>query len=91
MRTPPRAAALLPCSTKMARCCKDSCRGQQTRLALGAGPGPAGFGEFGGDLLVGNFSFDASEINAFDPMTGAYEGTIPIDPGPGNTRAVYGG
>lgn len=46
---------------------------------------PAGFGEFGGDLLVGNFSFVASEINAFDPLTGAYEGTIPIDPGPGNT------
>jgi len=46
---------------------------------------PAGFGQFGGDLLVGNFSFVASEINAFDPTTGAYEGTIPIDPGPGNS------
>jgi uncharacterized protein (TIGR03118 family) len=42
---------------------------------------PGGFGEFGGDLLVGNFSFDASEINAFDPMTGAPIGTIPIDDG----------
>jgi uncharacterized protein (TIGR03118 family) len=46
---------------------------------------PAGFGMFGGDLLVGNFSFAASEINAFDPLTGAYEGTIPINPGAGNT------
>jgi hypothetical protein len=46
---------------------------------------PASFGEFGGDLLVGNFSFVASEINAFDPMTGAFEGTIPVDPGSGNT------
>ena len=36
-----------------------------------------GFGPFSGDLLVGNFSFVASEINAFDPMTGAFEGTIP--------------
>lgn len=46
---------------------------------------PTGFGPFSGDLLVGNFSFVASEINAFDPLTGAFEGTIPIDVGPGNT------
>src|SRR3954447_22857747 len=46
---------------------------------------PANFGDFSGDLLVGNFSFAASEINAFDPLTGAYEGTIPIDPGSGNS------
>jgi uncharacterized protein (TIGR03118 family) len=45
----------------------------------------AGFGPFSGDLLVGNFSFVASEINAFDPLTGAFEGTIPVDVGPGNT------
>jgi uncharacterized protein (TIGR03118 family) len=37
---------------------------------------PLGFGDFGGDLLVGNFSFAVSEINAFDPVTGAYLGTI---------------
>jgi uncharacterized protein (TIGR03118 family) len=42
---------------------------------------PAGFGDFAGDLLVGNFSFVASEINAFDPITGALLGTIPIDDG----------
>jgi uncharacterized protein (TIGR03118 family) len=46
---------------------------------------PSGFGEFGGDLLVGNFSFGASEINAFDPVTGAFEGSIAINAGPGNT------
>jgi len=40
---------------------------------------PASFGTFGGDLLVGNFSFVASEINAFDPVTGAFHGTLPID------------
>jgi len=44
-----------------------------------------GFGPFSGDLLVGNFSFVASEINAFDPLTGAFAGTIPIDVGLGNT------
>ena len=46
---------------------------------------PAGFGPFGGDLLVGNFSFVASEINAFDPLTGTFLGTIPINIGIGNT------
>ena len=46
---------------------------------------PAGFGPFGGDLLVGNFSFMASEINVFDPLTGTFLGTIPINVGMGNT------
>ena len=45
---------------------------------------PAGFGPFGGDLLVGNFSFMASEINIFD-SSGNFVGTIPIDVGIGNT------
>jgi uncharacterized protein (TIGR03118 family) len=52
---------------------------------------PKGFGQFGGDLLVGNFSFAASEINAFDPITGAWLGTIPIDTGsntPGGLWAI---
>jgi uncharacterized protein (TIGR03118 family) len=35
---------------------------------------PASFGAFGGDLLVGNFG--DGKINAFDPTTGAYLGTI---------------
>src|SRR5215469_6840093 len=58
-----------------------------SRLAApwGIALAPPGFGEFGGDLLVGNFSFVASEINAFDPMTGAFEGSIPINVGVGNT------
>jgi uncharacterized protein (TIGR03118 family) len=46
---------------------------------------PASFGPFANDLLVGNFSFAASEINAFDPLTGAFLGTIPIDVGINNT------
>ena len=41
---------------------------------------PAGFGSFGGDLLVGNFSFVASEINVFD-ASGNLVGTIPISTG----------
>ena len=35
---------------------------------------PAGFGSFGGDLLVGNFG--DGMINVFDPNTGAFIGTI---------------
>jgi uncharacterized protein (TIGR03118 family) len=42
---------------------------------------PANFGKFGGDLLIGNFSFFNSEINAFNPTTDAFEGMIPINPG----------
>jgi uncharacterized protein (TIGR03118 family) len=46
---------------------------------------PSTFGAFGGDILVGNFSFATSEINAFDPTTGVFEGSIPINVGAGNT------
>ncbi|HEY5204253.1 MAG TPA: TIGR03118 family protein [Roseiarcus sp.] len=46
---------------------------------------PAGFGAFGGDLLVGNFAFGDSEISAFDATTGAFEGTIAVSPGSGQT------
>src|SRR5256714_8012417 len=58
-----------------------------SRLAApwGVALAPTTFGPFGGDLLVGNFSFVASEINAYDPVTGALAGTIPIDVGAGNT------
>jgi uncharacterized protein (TIGR03118 family) len=37
---------------------------------------PAGFGTFSGDLLVGNFSFGDSVINAFDPSNGSFRGTL---------------
>ena len=49
-----------------------------SRLASpwGIAVAPTNFGSFGGALLVGNFSFAVSEINAFDPLTGAYLGTI---------------
>lgn len=46
---------------------------------------PASFGKFGGDLLVGNFSYVDSGIDAFNPTTGALVGTIPINVGAGNT------
>jgi uncharacterized protein (TIGR03118 family) len=37
---------------------------------------PSTFGQFAGDLLVGNFSYQAGEINAYDPVSGAYQGTL---------------
>ena len=48
---------------------------------------PAGFGPFGGDLLVGNFSFSlmANDIDVFDP-SGTFVGTIPINVGIGNAK-----
>jgi uncharacterized protein (TIGR03118 family) len=50
---------------------------------------PANFGVFGGDLLVGNFSFLESEINAFDLVTGAFEGTIPINTGTADPGGLW--
>ena len=58
--------------------------GSELAVPWGVALAPAGFGPFGGDLLVGNFSYVDSEINAFDPMSGAFEGVIPIDVRPGN-------
>jgi uncharacterized protein (TIGR03118 family) len=50
---------------------------------------PTSFGKFGGDLLVGNFGFQpgvADVINAFNPTTWAFEGSIDVNPGAGNLR-----
>jgi len=61
--------------------------GPHTPLAApwGVAVAPDNFGQFSGDLLVGNFSFLHSEINAFDLQTHQFEGTIPISAGSGNT------
>jgi uncharacterized protein (TIGR03118 family) len=61
--------------------------GPHTPLASpwGVAVAPSDWGQFGGDLLVGNFSYLHSEINAFDPKTHKFEGTIPISAGSGNT------
>src|SRR5258708_6225821 len=49
---------------------------------------PMSFGKFGGDLLVGNFSFAngvADVINAFNPVTDALVGSIDVNPGASDT------
>jgi uncharacterized protein (TIGR03118 family) len=48
--------------------------GGQLNAPWGVTLAPAGFGAFGGDLLVGNFG--DGQINAFNPTTGAFLGTI---------------
>jgi uncharacterized protein (TIGR03118 family) len=60
---------------------------------------PSSFGQFGGDILVGNFSFAngvADVINAFDPLTDALVGSFDVNPGAGQTAGglwslVFGG
>lgn len=48
--------------------------GDQLNAPWGIAIAPAGFGEFGGDVLVGNFG--DGTINAFDPITGNFTGTL---------------
>ena len=48
--------------------------GGQLNSPWGLAVAPADFGAFSGDLLVGNFG--DGKINAFDPATGAYQGTL---------------
>jgi uncharacterized protein (TIGR03118 family) len=77
--------------------------GGQLESPWGITLAPSGFFDFSGDLLVGNFG--NGEINAFDPVTGAYLGTLSdsggnpivnqdlwalaVDPGSSNPNAVY--
>ncbi len=50
--------------------------GSQLAAPWGITLAPPSFGQFGGDLLVGNFAFNDSSINAFDPTTGKFLGTL---------------
>jgi len=67
---------------------------------IGATIAPAGFGNFGGDLLIGNFG--DSHVSAFDPNTGQFLGQLQdthghalvLDAGitgaDGNTKGLWG-
>jgi uncharacterized protein (TIGR03118 family) len=50
--------------------------GNRLASPWGLAMAPASFGQFGGDLLVGNFAYGFSSINAFNPTNGVYQGTI---------------
>ena len=73
--------------------------GGQLASPWGVALAPMSFGKFGGDLLVGNFSFAngvSDVINAFNPTTMAFEGSIDVNVGAGNMPGglwslVFGG
>jgi uncharacterized protein (TIGR03118 family) len=48
--------------------------GGQLNAPWGIALAPAGFGSFGNDIMIGNFG--NGQINAFDPTTGNYIGTV---------------
>lgn len=54
--------------------------GSELASPWGIALAPSSFGEFGGDLLVGNFSYLDGAINAYDPITGAFRGTLDSNP-----------
>ncbi len=72
----------------------------QLNSPIGATFAPAGFGNFGGDLLIGNFG--DSHVSAFDPNTGQFLGqlqdtsghplvlTAGITGAGGNTKGLWG-
>jgi uncharacterized protein (TIGR03118 family) len=64
--------------------------GGQFASPWGVALAPMSFGKFGGDLLVGNFAFGDSVINAFNPTTLAFEGSIDVDPGAGMGNTAGG-
>jgi len=63
--------------------------GSQLASPWGLTIAPASFGQFGGDLLVGNFSFVDGGINAFNPVTGAFLGSIPITEGANSPGGLW--
>jgi hypothetical protein len=63
-------------------------KGGQLAAPWGLALAPAGWGPFGGDLLVGNFSYAHSEINAYDG-NGNFRGTIPINAGGNNPGGLW--
>ena len=60
---------------------KELVAGSRLAAPWGITLAPPSFGRFGSHLLVGNFSFRQSEINAFNPIDGEFNGTLPIRTG----------
>jgi len=60
---------------------KQILNGDHLAAPWGMALAPASFGKLGNHLLVGNFSFDHSEINGFELPNGNFHGKIQIDTG----------
>jgi uncharacterized protein (TIGR03118 family) len=63
-------------------------RGGELNSPWGLAMAPAGWGEFGGDLLVGNFG--NGTIHAYDAWTGALKGTLRHDGQPLVLEGLWG-
>ena len=50
---------------------------------------PMSFGKLGGDLLFGNFAFGDSVIDAFNPTTWAFEGSIDVNTGANSPGGLW--
>jgi uncharacterized protein (TIGR03118 family) len=50
---------------------------------------PSEFGPFANDLLIGNFSYVDSEINAFDPVSGIFVDSILINTGTNDSGGLW--
>jgi uncharacterized protein (TIGR03118 family) len=57
---------------------KELISGDHLAAPWGIALAPPNFGRFASHLLVGNFSFLHSEINAFSPINGKFRGRLPI-------------
>jgi uncharacterized protein (TIGR03118 family) len=73
-----RGAGAIAIFTEDGNFIKQLVAGNHLAAPWGIALAPPSFGRFGNHLLVGNFSFAASEINAFTLPNGNFHGTIPI-------------
>jgi len=74
----PRGAGAIAIFTEDGNFIKQLVAGNHLAAPWGMALAPPSFGRFSNHLLVGNFSFAASEINAFSLSNGKFHGTIPI-------------
>ena len=73
-----RGAGAIAIFTEDGNFIKQLVAGDHLAAPWGLALAPPSFGRFGNHLLVGNFSFDHSEINGFNLPNGNFQGTIPI-------------
>ena len=74
----PRGAGAIAIFTENGTFIKQLVAGNRLAAPWGLALAPPSFGRLAGHLLVGNFSFTASEINAFSLSSGKFHRTIPV-------------
>jgi uncharacterized protein (TIGR03118 family) len=81
MRFAPLGAGAVAIFDENGRFIRQLLAGGRLAAPWGMALAPAGFGRFSDDLLIGNFSYRHSEIDAFDPTDGRFRGIIHIRAG----------